>query len=140
VEAQENAALGRWGEAWVLEYERRRWADHPEVLKRIIHVAATIGDGLGYDIMSVSHDGSVRYIEVKTTRGGPATPWFVTPAELTFSAEHADAYALYRVYSADPSRGTAEFFILEGDLRDHVDLEPIAFQARLKSSSGRGRP
>lgn len=132
--AKENSELGLWGETWVLHYERNKWADQPRALAKIVHISANVGDGLGYDIRSISQNGSERFIEVKTTRGGPATPWFITPAELKFSAEHPNTYALYRLYNADPGNGTTDFFVLEGDLRAYVDLEPVAFQARLSTT------
>ena len=36
------------------------------------------GDGAGYDIRSFSAAGDERLIEVKATRGGPTTDFFVT--------------------------------------------------------------
>ncbi|MFS0741884.1 DUF3883 domain-containing protein [Brevundimonas sp. 3P9-tot-E] len=37
-----------------------------------------LGDGAGYDIRSFDPAGKERLIEVKVTRGGPATDFFLT--------------------------------------------------------------
>ena len=56
------------------------------------------GDGAGYDVASFEADGSPRLIEVKTTNGGPETPFYVTAKEVRVSVERAADYWLYRVY------------------------------------------
>ena len=42
----------------------------PDLAEKVIHVSQIEGDGAGYDIKSFHEDGTVKYIEVKTTRGG----------------------------------------------------------------------
>jgi len=112
LEAQ-NRTLGANGEALVVSYERARLSSLGlDVLAdRVEHVAATRGDGLGYDVLSYTPDARERYIEVKTTRLGPLTPFYVTANELAFSGEHERDYSLYRVYdfASDP-----RMFALDG--------------------------
>lgn len=137
-EARENSELGRWGETWVYEYERQRWAHDPERQERVVHVAAQVGDGLGHDVLSVGDDGERLYIEVKTTRGRPSTPWYMTKAEMRFASDQRGSYALYRLYGANPEAGSARFFILTELGDDIVAAEPISFQVSVRPSKGHG--
>jgi hypothetical protein len=90
------------------------------------HVAATIGDGLGYDVLSFTADGRDRFIEVKTTQLGPMTPFYITESENSFSTENHDRYSLYRVYdfAARPS-----MFSLDGRVESSCTLRPTQFMA-----------
>jgi len=64
-----NRDLGRRGEEFVLELERRRLHDagRRELGARVEWTAQVRGDGAGYDIQSFDVDGTGRLIEVKTT-------------------------------------------------------------------------
>lgn len=110
-----NAALGRSGEAFALQFEiaRLRRAGAPKLADRIEHVSATQGDGLGFDIRSYEADGRDRYIEVKTTKFAKAVPFYVTPNELRVSQDAQDAYHLYRVFEF---RVRPRLFTLPGSL------------------------
>lgn len=70
-----NASLGAAGEKFVFEVEHQRlWeAGKRRLAEKTEHVAATQGDGLGYDIASSEGSGRERFIEVKTTRFGART-------------------------------------------------------------------
>jgi hypothetical protein len=84
----ENARLGRLGEEFVLELERRRLhddAERPDLARRVEWTADVRGDGAGYDIASFNQDGSARLIEVKTTGLGKAFPFYVTANEVRCS-------------------------------------------------------
>ena len=72
-----NRALGKMGEEFALELEKRRlWdAGRDDLSKRVEHVAVTQGDGLGYDVGSFELDGGPRLIEVKTTNFGARAPF-----------------------------------------------------------------
>src|SRR6266403_328981 len=89
------------------------------------------GDGAGYDILSFEHDASKRYIEVKTTNGGPLTPFVVTRNEVEFSAEVGGAFHLYRLFEFAER---ARLFVLKGPLAVSVQMEAIDFRARLKAA------
>lgn len=123
-----NASLGRAGERFVLEIEHRRlWeAGSRTLAERIEHMSESRGDGLGYDILSFEPDGRERLIEVKTTRFGAHTPFFVSSNEVAVSTHNAEAYALYRVFSF---REAPKLFIVPGPLRETFDLEPVQFKA-----------
>lgn len=95
-----NASLGRAGEEFVLRFERARLvaAGRESLADRVEHVAATQGDGAGFDVRSFEHDGSDRLIEVKATAYGKHTPVFLSRHELRVSQERARAYHLYRLF------------------------------------------
>ena len=125
-----NRSLGRAGELFVLELEARRLhtAGKKVLSERIEHVAATQGDGLGYDVLSFEEDGRERLIEVKTTAFGELTPFFVSRNELARSEADAERYHLYRVFDF---RHHARLFQLPGAITASCTLEATTYLARL---------
>jgi len=95
-----NRALGQWGEEHVLrhEYAYLRAHDRPDLARKIEWTSQEHGDGAGYDIRSFDPAGRERLIEVKATRGGPATDFFLTRTEREVSTERPDAWRLYRLH------------------------------------------
>ena len=77
----------------------------PHTARKIEWTSQELGDGTGYDIKSFDPTGSERLIEVKATRGGPTTPFYLTRTERKVSAERPDAWRLYRLHdlSAAPA-------------------------------------
>ena len=84
---------------------------------------------LGYDIKSFNADGSTRWIEVKTTKQGRSTPFYISKNELECSEDRPDKYYLYRVYE---SKKSPKFYTLQGDLFKKCHLEPINYRAKAK--------
>lgn len=125
-----NRSLGRAGELLVLEVEARRL--HGEGKKkladRVEHVAATQGDGLGFDVLSFESDGRERLVEVKTTSFGQLTPFYVSRNELARSEADAPTYHLYRVFDF---RRKPRLFNLPGTITSHCQLDPVSYLARL---------
>lgn len=123
-----NSSLGLAGEQFVLEVEHQRlWEAGARTLaKRIDHVSRSRGDGLGYDILSYETDGRERLVEVKTTRFGQHTPFFVSQNEVEVSEDRAAEYALYRVFAF---REQPKLFIVPGALRNALDLQPVQYRA-----------
>jgi hypothetical protein len=99
------------------------------------HVAEIEGDGAGHDIASFELDGSARHIEVKTTRGGPQTDFYLSANELEFSKQYVGSYRLYRLFDFVPETGRGSYYVLRGSLVDEASLklEPVQFLARLVS-------
>lgn len=124
-----NRSLGLAGELFVAEFESRRLhaGGHPTLASRVEHIAATQGDGLGYDVLSFEPDGRERFIEVKTTSFGATTPFYVSRNELAFSEDERERFVLARVHEF---RQAPKFFELRGAVRDHVTLDPVNFIAR----------
>ena len=94
---------------------------------KIKHVSASEGDGAGFDILSFDAGGRDRLIEVKTTRMGPDSRFFVSKKEVEVSDLRSPAYHLYRVFQF----GVApKLFILPGSMNQTCELEPRVFEAR----------
>src|SRR5690606_14825134 len=125
-----NRSLGRAGELFVLEVEARRLFDsgRKKLADRVEHVAATQGDGLGFDVLSYETDGRERLIEVKTTSFGSLTPFFVSRNELARSQQAESIYRLYRLFDF---RDRPRLFELAGHIANHCAMEPTTYLARL---------
>ena len=125
-----NRDLGEAGERFILEYERKKLlnAGQGRLADRVSWVSKEIGDGLGYDIVSFDENGTEIFLEVKTTTGGKATPFFVSNNEVAVSEEKCALYRLIRVYDFpnDP-----KFFSLAGNLAESLELEATSYRARI---------
>lgn len=132
-----NRDLGLKGELLVITHEKERLvkAGRADLADKIIHVSQIEGDSAGYDIRSYEPDGAYRFIEVKTTRGGAATSFFISPNELAFSAQNPDSYVLFRLYEFDDESGSAKTYLLTGNVATHLLLEPTAFRASVGTES-----
>lgn len=129
-----NSALGLAGELAILQFEERRLHNSgaTKLANRIEHVSKTVGDGLGYDIHSFEHDGRDKLIEVKTTSGAIAVPFFVTRRELQVSQEMPEEYCLARVYDFrqdNRQRRKAGVYELRGSLDESCILKPDTYRA-----------
>lgn len=124
-----NASLGKAGESFVVEFEQRRL--HHLGLKRLAekvdHVAATKGDGLGFDVLSFDESGRDRFIEVKTTAWGKETPFYISRNELEFSKANAEQFHLYRVFEF---RKKPRMFDMVGVVDRHCVLDPVSYRGR----------
>jgi hypothetical protein len=129
-----NAALGLSGELAILQFEERRLIrlGAAKLANRIEHVSKTVGDGLGYDVHSFELDGRDKLIEVKTTSGASAVPFFVTKRELQVSQEIPEEYCLARVYDFRQDhrqRRRAGVYELRGSLDKSCILKPDTYRA-----------
>lgn len=124
-----NRLLGRMGEQHVFNHEVARLvsADRMDLAKKIEWTSDIHGDGAGYDIKSFEADGSDRLIEVKATKGGEDTDFFLTRTEREVSMERPDAWRLYRVHTLPVS---PRLFVLPPPLEHHVRLEAENWRAR----------
>ncbi len=125
-----NHSLGRAGEILVVDLEARRLhaAGKKVLAERVEHVAATQGDGLGYDVLSFEINGRERLVEVKTTAFGEFTPFFVSRNELARSVADAAQYRLYRLYDF---RNAPKLFELPGALSTHCQLDAVSYLAHI---------
>lgn len=123
-----NRRIGLAGEEFVVRFEQWRLAQRGlgQLADRVEHVSVTRGDGLGYDVLSFMPDGRERHLEVKTTAFGQTTPFFVSSNEERFSREHADSFALCRVFDF---RTTPRIFELAGHIATHCNLDPVTYRA-----------
>lgn len=125
-----NRDLGEAGELFILLYERKRLrnAGLTNLAEKVVWVSKEIGDGLGYDISSFDSDGSEIFLEVKTTSGGKATPFYVSKNEIDVSASKGPAYRLVRVYRFPQA---PKFFTISGNLTETLLIEAISYRARV---------
>jgi hypothetical protein len=123
-----NRSLGRAGEEFVLDVERRKLekSQRPDLSKKIRWVSADEGDGAGYDILSFEPDGRERLIEVKTTNGAARTPFFLSENERQRAAASAESWRLYRVhlFAQNP-----RIFLIAPPLNEMLHLRPDSWRA-----------
>lgn len=129
-----NKQIGDIGEKLALSWEKKRLVDLglTAYANSVEHTSELHGDGTGYDIKSFNEDGSVRFIEVKTTKLGLNTEFFMSPNEIEFAQENRENYFIYRVYDLklNPLKGT--FYIYHGDLLTDYDVEPTEYMLHPK--------
>ena len=134
LKAQKDKKTGDLGEELVFEYEKKRLiaAGKADLANSIDHVARTQGDGTGYDIKSFDVDGTLRFIEVKTTKHGINTEFFMSPNEMEFSQLNQQNYFLYRVYDLKLVPLGGSLYIHKGDILDGFDREATEFRLQTK--------
>lgn len=128
-----NRALGRAGEEFVLQIERRNLAatDRHDLARKIRWVSTEDGDGAGYDILSFNPDGRECLLEVKTTNGPARTPFFLTRNELAMAKQRALEWRIYRVhcYATGP-----RIFTISPPLENSLYLSPESWSASFSTS------
>jgi hypothetical protein len=126
-----NRRLARLGEEFVLLLEQHRlklaWRD--DLAGKVEWVSQTIGDGLGFDVLSFDEaDESERLVEVKTTGLGKFFPFYVTANEVRCSEDVAERFHLFRVF--DFARAPRAY-VLTGPLRTRCRLVPTLYRATI---------
>lgn len=123
-----NRSLGSAGETFILNYERARLihAGQEALAAKIEHTSKVRGDYEGYDILSFEAHGQERLIEVKTTKYGSETPFFVTRNEVATSEKRAVQYQLYRLFSF---REAPRLYTLPGAIGSTCRLSATTFLA-----------
>ena len=113
-----NHAVGRWGEQLVYQYLLQRHSDWT-----IEWVNEHTESKAFYDVkMTNPADGSVVFVEVKTTRSGDKNAFEVSPWEWDFACRPGVEYHVYRVYSAG-ERGRTRVTIVRNPaklVREHA--------------------
>lgn len=127
----ENKKLGYLGELLVIELEKEFLITNgrQNLADKVEHTSITLGDGLGYDILSFDLNGNNKYIEVKTTRGDIDRPFYLTKNEIAFSQLNENNYFLYRVFDFDTKLNVGKYYQLAGNISSNVTLEPILYLA-----------
>jgi Domain of unknown function (DUF3883) len=125
---ERNRILGKLGEEHVLNHEIARLiaAERMDLAKKVEWTSDVYGDGAGYDIKSFEPDGTDRLIEVKSTKGGPTTDFFVTRTEREVSLERPDAWRLYRLHTLPKQ---PRLFVLQPPLERSVGLQAENWRA-----------
>jgi hypothetical protein len=123
-----NRALGKAGEAFVVDVERRQLteAGHADLARKVRWISAEDGDGAGYDVLSFNRAGDERLIEVKTTNGSARTPFFLSRNECGLATERAANWRIYRVHLFAKS---PRIFTIVPPLENTVKLSPEMWRA-----------
>jgi hypothetical protein len=123
-----NRDLGRAGEAFVVDFERRRLAGagREDLAANVRWVSEIDGDGYGYDIQSYETDGAKRLLEIKTTNGNERTPFWLTKRECDVAVEKRDIYRVRRVYHF---HNAVRMYDVVPPLETQLLLTPTAFLA-----------
>lgn len=123
-----NRSLGEAGEEFIMKFEVARLASEGQerLAAKVERVSQTHGDAAGFDILSFEPDGRERLVEVKTTRYGKYTPFFLSRNEVRTSDAYTNQYALYRLFQF---RKQPRLFILSGSVRKSCSLDPALFEA-----------
>lgn len=124
-----NRSLGAAGEQFALNFERARLihAGKEALAGKIEHTALVRGDHAGYDILSFEETGAERLIEVKTTKYGLETPFFVSRNEVSVSEGRAHAYQIYRLFDF---KSAPRLYTLSGAIGSTCQLSASSFLAR----------
>jgi hypothetical protein len=123
-----NRSLGSAGEEFVLNFERARLihARREALAAKIEHTSKVRGDHEGYDVLSFEEGGAERLIEVKTTKYGSETPFFVTRNEIATSEKNASKYQVYRLFAF---RAAPRLYTLPGAIPSTCHLSAATFVA-----------
>ena len=124
-----NRRLGLAGEESVVELEKKLLveAGRPDLAEKVRHVSKEEGDGAGYDIRSYTVSGDEKFIEVKTTKGGASSSFFITSNEVAFSEHKADNFYLCRVY--DFQDGHGRYYVVAGSVAEGFELAASQYRA-----------
>lgn len=124
-----NSLLGSSGEKLILRFEKERLSrvGKENLAAKIEHISMTKGDGAGFDILSFEESGRERLIEVKTTKYGQETPFFVTRNEVSVSEKHRAEYHIYRLFEF---RSNPALYMLGGAITATCDLSSHTYSAR----------
>lgn len=123
---KKNQKTGGLGERLVYDYEKSKLeaAGIVDIEKRLIRTSENPDYGNAYpcDILSVDiATGNTIYIEVKTTRFGVETPFYISEEERIFSEINASEYKLYRVFDAIRTK-EPKFYEIDGYIGDNFTL------------------
>lgn len=130
----DNKRIGDLGELWALKYEidKLKQIGLHNLIDKIKHTAKDEGDGIGYDIQSFDGNGQKIYIEVKTTKGGKNSTFYITRTELERSKIEKENFYLYRLYNFNEDNDTADILIIKGDLTNLCGF-PTTYKINLTS-------
>ena len=129
--------IGDIGELLAIEVEKKRLIaeGRQDLADRIEHVARTIGDGLGFDVLSfekIGTDYKEKYIEVKSTTGGKNKPFNISANEVEISEEKGEQYCIYRFYGLSSLAKEIHYYECRGSIRNNFVLEATDFKAYYK--------
>ncbi|MGB0863588.1 MAG: DUF3883 domain-containing protein [Saprospiraceae bacterium] len=97
-------------------------------LHNLANKVTSVLDGKGYDVFSYDLNENEIYIEVKTTKQGIKTPFYMSINEKEYLEKFPENYLLYRVYDYDEARENGRFYIKTGMELKKAIFKPIQFE------------
>jgi hypothetical protein len=127
-----NRRVGQQGELLVLEREKKKLLDsgHRKLANRVRHISVEVGDGAGFDILSFTTSGQEKFIEVKATRGGERSPFYLSRRELEFSQANPHQYYLVRVYELSLDGQSGSSWTQKGPPDESFLITPTEYRVR----------
>lgn len=126
----------------LLEQKKRLQAiGRADLASKVTHVSKDIGDGLGYDILSYSTDGTEIYIEVKACRGKTRLRFRLSKKELEVLRQNESLYWIYLV-NLDNSNNVVGVHPIRGDCFDRdITFVPSLYRGTILKAIGKqGQP
>ncbi len=130
-----NNEVGDQGEEFVMEFEIDRLVENGiENGREVVqHLSRLQGDGLGYDISSINSDGTIRFIEVKTTTSEVNAPFYMSKNEKKFFEVYDEQAYIYRVYNFNRETRNGEVKIITAsELFNGYNFDPITWKVTPK--------
>lgn len=125
-----NMVIGDIGEEVVANYEKKQFQKNGRnyLAERVEIVSKTIGDGLGYDVLSFDQYGNEKFIEVKTTRSdSPTANFSFTRGELNFLTRNPDTAFVYCVFGVNQNNPRLKIYPAKQFL--NKSFEPVEYRA-----------
>lgn len=95
---------------------------------KINHVSKSIGDGLGYDILTYDEQGNDIFVEVKTTTMGINSPFYMSASERQFASSHSNNFVLFRIYDFNLKSGIGDYYIINSNIDEEFEFEPNIYK------------
>ena len=123
-----NSKLGRQGERFVIEFEKKRLyqTGQANLISKIEWTSKKYGDKEGYDILSYDESNNPIHIEVKTTNQGQLYPFIISANEVKASKTFLSSYRIYRVFNFSKQ---PQIFVIKGPIKKACHLRPLTFEA-----------
>lgn len=127
--------IGALGEAVVVNYEKDRLTNFPELARKVKQVSLN-DDSLGYDVRSYNEDGTERFIEVKSTtlQKSEKLEFYLSVNELQ-KAKELSNYWIYRVFDVEDF---CEIVMIENPFSpkklEKIDIKPTNYFVQIKTN------
>jgi Domain of unknown function (DUF3883) len=124
--SKNSIELGLQGELFVLKQERKKLIAMGKIdlANNVEHISAK-GNQYGYDILSYNNLGDEIFIEVKTSKQGIDSSFYLTSNEL-LKLNSGPNYFIYRVFNFNNVTKEGEVYVIDfvkGDIDNYFNLE-----------------
>jgi hypothetical protein len=131
---QIKMGLGVTGQEAVVEHEKKilREAGREDLAQQVEDVSISQGDGLGYDVLSFTADGTKKFIEVKTTKRGEGSNLYISAHEIAFMKSEPNNSYLYRIVNLNDDTNSGDLMIHQGydEIMNYFFIEPTQYKLK----------